>query len=72
MPTSAAADARAARFGVPGRIAEDALRELAGSLLGEKKGLDAEKFRQLLSEYYQVRGWEVGTGWPTRAKSRRR
>ena len=37
-------------------------------LLGEKQGLDPARFRQLLSEYYEVRGWDVETGRPTRAR----
>ncbi|MDA8216801.1 MAG: hypothetical protein M0Z94_04205, partial [Dehalococcoidales bacterium] len=40
----------------------------ANPLLGEKQGMDPEKFRQMLSEYYQLRGWDVATGHPTRAR----
>ena len=37
-------------------------------LIGEKQGLDGERFRQLMTEFYQLRGWDPETGWPTRAK----
>jgi aldehyde:ferredoxin oxidoreductase len=28
--------------------------------------LDVEKFRDLLDEFYPLRGWDPKTGWPTR------
>ena len=37
-------------------------------LLGEKQGMDPEKFRRLLSEYYRLRGWDEVTGHPTRER----
>ena len=37
-------------------------------LLSEKKGLDPEKFRALLSRYYEYRGWDAETGWPKRER----
>ena len=49
---SAHADARAVRFGVPIRIAEDALRELAGSLLSEKKPAPAAEVARYWSTAY--------------------
>jgi len=30
--------------------------------------LDKELFDRLLDEYYQLRGWDLSRGWPTRAK----
>jgi aldehyde:ferredoxin oxidoreductase len=30
--------------------------------------LDEEKFEKMLDEYYELRGWDVKTGLPTRAK----
>jgi len=39
-------------------------------LLGEKQSLDAERFRQQLTELYRLRGWDPETGWPTEAKLR--
>jgi aldehyde:ferredoxin oxidoreductase len=35
------------------------------SLVGEKKKLDVDKFIPLLEKYYQLRGWDVRSGWPT-------
>ena len=37
-------------------------------LIGEKQGMDPAKFRKLLDEYYELRGWDVATGRPTRAR----
>jgi hypothetical protein len=39
--------------------------------LGEKKRLDADKFRLLLDKYYRLRGWDVARGRPTAARLRR-
>jgi aldehyde:ferredoxin oxidoreductase len=36
--------------------------------IGHGLGLDREKFDELLDEYYALRGWDVDTGRPTRAK----
>ena len=37
-------------------------------LIGEKEKMDRREFSALLDEYYQLRGWDIETGWPTRAK----
>lgn len=37
-------------------------------LRGEKKSLEADKFRTLLDSYYQIRGWDVDNGRPTAKK----
>ncbi|MEM2926358.1 MAG: aldehyde ferredoxin oxidoreductase N-terminal domain-containing protein [Candidatus Bathyarchaeia archaeon] len=34
----------------------------------DRTRLDEEKFRRLLEEYYQLRGWDVETGIPTKRK----
>jgi aldehyde:ferredoxin oxidoreductase len=34
----------------------------------EKALVTKEKLKQLLDEYYELRGWDVATGLPTRAK----
>lgn len=39
-------------------------------LLGEKKGLEREKFILLLEKYYRLRGWDVESGRPTAEKLR--
>jgi aldehyde:ferredoxin oxidoreductase len=40
----------------------------ANPLVGEKKCLDGAKFRGILEEYYQLRGWDLTQGRPTRGK----
>jgi len=35
---------------------------------GPSKPLDKERWEALKDRFYQLRGWEVNTGWPTRAK----
>ena len=30
--------------------------------------MDKDKFLKLLDKYYELRGWDKGNGWPTRAK----
>jgi aldehyde:ferredoxin oxidoreductase len=30
--------------------------------------LDEDKFTKALEELYTLRGWDTGTGWPTKAK----
>ena len=45
--------------------------EWENPLVGEKKGLDPSKFRELLDRYYQLRGWDVEQGRPTEATLRR-
>ena len=37
-------------------------------LIGQKQALDGAKFRQLMTEFYRLRGWDPETGWPTKAK----
>ena len=40
-----------------------------GSALGLKNGpIDRVKFEALKDRYYELRGWDVKTGWPTRVK----
>jgi aldehyde:ferredoxin oxidoreductase len=40
-----------------------------GSALGHKNGpIDKPKFEALKDRYYQLVGWDVKTGWPTRGK----
>jgi len=34
------------------------------------KVLDRRKFKEMLSEYYQLRGWDIDTGFPTAARLR--
>ena len=42
---------------------------LAGSATGLVNGpIDTAKFEALKDRYYKLRGWDVNTGWPTRAK----
>ena len=42
---------------------------LAGSATGLVNGpIDKAKFEALKDRYYDLRGWDVNTGWPTRAK----
>jgi len=42
---------------------------LAGSATGLVNGpIDKAKFEALKDRYYDLRGWDVDTGWPTRAK----
>jgi aldehyde:ferredoxin oxidoreductase len=40
----------------------------ANPVTGEKTGLDRDAFAALLDEYYQLRGWDPGSGRPTREK----
>jgi aldehyde:ferredoxin oxidoreductase len=35
---------------------------------GTRLSADASEFRALLDRYYDLRGWDRATGWPTRAK----
>jgi len=37
-----------------------------GPFVGERVAVDPEKFRRLMDEYYDLRGWDRATGWPTR------
>jgi aldehyde:ferredoxin oxidoreductase len=43
----------------------------ANPLTRERQGLDAERFRQLLDEYYRLRGWDPADGRPTHGTLRR-
>jgi aldehyde:ferredoxin oxidoreductase len=37
----------------------------ANPLLGERYGLDREKFSPVMDEFYRLHGWDPATGWPT-------
>ena len=37
-------------------------------MIGEKQGLDADRFRRVMDEFYQLRGWDPQMGWPTEGK----
>jgi aldehyde:ferredoxin oxidoreductase len=39
-------------------------------LLERRHGLDRDLFRPVMDAFYQLKGWDVGTGWPTQAKLR--
>jgi aldehyde:ferredoxin oxidoreductase len=48
---------------------EKAITCFGGSACGQKNGpIDRVKFEALKDRYYELRGWDVNTGWPTRAK----
>jgi aldehyde:ferredoxin oxidoreductase len=48
---------------------EKAITCYGGSMLGKKNGpIDRAKFEALKDRYYELRGWDVKTGWPKRAK----
>jgi len=55
-----------------GNIFHNALRWAPGKdgelLIKVGATLDRDKFEQMMDEYYQLRGWDVGTGLQTRAK----
>ncbi|MCX8204720.1 MAG: aldehyde ferredoxin oxidoreductase family protein [Candidatus Nezhaarchaeota archaeon] len=51
---------------LPERFFEDPIPE--GPLKGAK--LDRDKFQQMICKYYDVRGWDPETGWPTLSKLR--
>jgi len=34
---------------------------------GEREAVDPEKFRRLMDTFYDLRGWDRATGWPSRA-----
>ena len=36
------------------------------SLAVDREALDPEAFRRLMDEFYDLRGWDRETGWPTR------
>jgi aldehyde:ferredoxin oxidoreductase len=44
---------------------------LVNPFIGEPVGLDAAAFRQVLTEYYELRGWDPVTGRPTAETMRR-
>ena len=39
-------------------------------LLGERYGLDREKFEPVMDEFYRLHGWDPTTGWPTQERLR--
>ena len=39
----------------------------ANPFTGDQQSVDVDGFRQLLDEFYDLRGWDRETGWPTRA-----
>jgi len=41
---------------------------LANPFFGSKQSLDRVKFLKLMDEYYDLRGWDKVSGWPTRGK----
>ncbi|MFC1847085.1 aldehyde ferredoxin oxidoreductase N-terminal domain-containing protein [Chloroflexota bacterium] len=43
-------------------------REVPEGFPEEEHYLKRDKFIALLERYYELRGWDVATGWPTRAK----
>ena len=48
---------------------EKAITCQMGSALGLKNGpIDRIKFEALKDRYYELRGWDVKSGWPTRTK----
>jgi hypothetical protein len=36
--------------------------------IGTRMALDRGQFSRVMDEYYQLRGWDPRSGWPTRAK----
>jgi aldehyde:ferredoxin oxidoreductase len=36
--------------------------------LGVKQRLDVDRFQPVMDDYYQLRGWDVDSGWPTRER----
>ncbi|MEM4700241.1 MAG: aldehyde ferredoxin oxidoreductase family protein, partial [Candidatus Nezhaarchaeales archaeon] len=57
---------RRERDALPDRFFEDPIPE--GPLKGAR--LDRGKFQQMLTKYYEIRGWDPETGWPTPSKLR--
>ena len=47
-----------------GKISKETVPD--GPYKGER--IDPEKFEKMLDEYYQLRGWDIRTGIPTREK----
>ncbi|MBN2608484.1 MAG: hypothetical protein JXA64_05160 [Candidatus Fermentibacteraceae bacterium] len=39
---------------------------LVNPLIGRRVGMDSESFREVLDEYYRLRGWDIATGVPLR------
>ena len=37
---------------------------------GKRESLDRKKFTKLMDTYYDMRGWDKNTGWPTAARLR--
>ena len=38
----------------------------ANPFTGRQEGADPERFRRLMDEFYDLRGWDRKTGWPMR------
>lgn len=51
---------------ITGKIADEPIRKGVPSQIGVS--LDMEKFSKMLDEYYQIRGWDIETGIPTKEK----
>ncbi len=49
-------------------IDEATAQSLAFPAFTEGEVLDMDKFKHMLTRYYQVRGWDPKTGWPTEEK----
>lgn len=45
---------------------------LVNPFIGEPMALDPQQFREVLDEYYQLRGWDLVTGRPTRNRLNQR
>ena len=46
----------------------DQLESHQNPLLEKRYGLDREKFRPVLDEFYSLHGWDPATGWPTKER----
>ena len=44
------------------------VRDMVGPSIPDGIPLDVEQFRVVLDRYYEMRGWNPETGWPTRAR----
>jgi aldehyde:ferredoxin oxidoreductase len=43
----------------------EGLEALTSPFLGERYGLDRDRFRPVLDQFYSLLGWDPETGWPT-------
>jgi aldehyde:ferredoxin oxidoreductase len=41
---------------------------LVNPFIGTKQAIDRDKFLELMDRYYELRGWDQVTGWPTQEK----